>query len=254
MKPAIAFSYLALIGIKAITTLNAQNISASISKIDHTSYAGVASQFVLTDLRVDGKTFYNGSGYLFCADYEGKSLDQDGGSYPRIESSLTLGKMEDMEVWNRFNNTQDEAAARSMANWFIDNYYESSFLQPVNEANARQYAFQNVLWEIFGDGGTAEGLNFIAGNINRSKFSSTGDNSSPRLWGHMNSMLNAVKASGAERGYVSKHEIFVALDPRESHQDYLMLAGNPELMAVPEPSALLTGLMGGVLLLRRRRD
>ena len=58
--------------------------------------------------------------------------------------------------------------ALSMALWLVDNYYDSYFQHPGAEASEKQYAFQNVLWEIFGDGGTPEGLDFGTGNINRS--------------------------------------------------------------------------------------
>lgn len=246
--------FLAILCSAISSTLFAQNISATINKIDHSSYAGIASQFALTDLKVDGKTVYNGSGYLFCADYEGISLDEDGGNYPRIETNLLVGTMAEMEVWDRFTNSQDESLARANAHWFIDNYYESSFLQPVNNASARQYAFQNVLWEIFGDAGTTDGLNFSNGNIDRSKFSPGGSNSNSTLWGYMNSMLDAVRNSNIDTNYQNELEVLVALDSRSSHQDYLMLAANPSLMTVPEPSSLLLGILGSALLLRRKRN
>jgi len=244
---------LALLCSAFASSIHAQNISATINAINHPTYAGIASGFALTDLKVDGQTIYNGSGYLFCADFEGITLDEDSSVYPRVESDLDVGTLEQMEIWNRFGNAQDEPLARAMAHWYVDNYYESSFLQPVNDASARQYAFQNVIWEIFGDGGTLEGLNFSTGNINRSRFAPDGANNSPILWGHMNTMLDAVKNSGVDMNYVYTLDFRVALDARQTHQDYLMLAADPALMLVPEPSTFLLGAMGSVLLLRRRR-
>jgi len=233
--------------------LHAQSVTGTIMAIDHNSYAGVASQFRIDSLKVGGETIYNGRGYLFCADIVGKSIDEDPGSYPRTAPNLTLGTLDQMEIWNRFGNTQDEALARASAYWFIDNFYESEFINPADNASARQYAFQNVVWEIFGDAGTSNGLNFSNGNINRAKFSPSGISSNPALWGYMNTYLQAVQNSGVTSGYTSKYEVLVALDPRSSHQDYLLLAANPSLMVVPEPSSAGIAMLGGLLLLARRR-
>jgi hypothetical protein len=232
---------------------NAQTITASMTSITHNSYAGVAAQFHLTNLKAGGNEILGGEGYLFCADLVGTSLDEDSQTYPRITSNLTLGTMEQMKIWSRFSNTQDEPLARAMAHWAIDTYYESHFLSPVNNASARQYAFQNVIWEIFGDGGTTAGLNFGTGNINRSKFGPTGSSSSPTLWSYMTEMLDGVKNSGVTTSYVPKYEVLVALDSRSTHQDYLLLAASPA--SVPETSSTVLIAIGiSLTLVRRKRN
>lgn len=246
-------AYAALAAFSAGAQLMAQGVTAMIDAIDHPSYAGVASQFVLTELMVDGETIYNGSGFLFCVDYEGISLDQDSNIYPRIVDNLSVGAFEDMDVWNRFSNAQDQALAVATARWFIDNYYESYFLTSATNQDARQYAFQNVLWEILGDGGTAAGLSFTTGNINRSKFGPGGSIDSPVLWGIMTSLLDDVNASGVTSAYQPQFEVLVALDPRPDHQDYFILAANPSLMAIPEPSSAAVAALGSLLVFFRRR-
>ena len=245
---------LGLLSVVLSTGLSAQNITADLYSVPHSNYAGIASQFRLENLQVDGQSVYSGSAYLFCADLPGKSLDQDSKTYPRITNTLTVGTMDQMEIWNRYSNPQNQSLAKAQAHWLVDNYYSAYFLNPQNNTNARQYAFGNVLWEIFGDGGTADGLNFSNGNINRSKFAPGGDDNSPTLWGYMNTLVNAVNNSGINQNYVPTYEIKVALDSRAEHQDYLMLAGNPNLMTVPEPTVAGLAFIGSLLILRRRRD
>lgn len=234
---------------------HAQTITASMTAITHNSYAGVAAQFHLTNLKAGGNEILGGEGYLFCADLVGRSLDEDSQTYPRLTSNLTLGTMEQMSIWDRFNNTQDEPLARAMAHWAIDTYYESHFLNPVNNTSARQYAFQNVIWEIFGDGGTSAGLNFSTGNINRSKFGPYGSDSSPTLWSYMTSMLDGVKNSGVTTSYVPKYEVLVALDSRSTYQDYLLLAANTAPTTIPETSSTALIAVGlSMLVIRRKRN
>ena len=77
MKSVPCFNMIVVVLCSAMsTTLFGQNISATINKIDHPTYAGIASGFELSDLKVDGQTIYNGSGYLFCADFEGTTLER----------------------------------------------------------------------------------------------------------------------------------------------------------------------------------
>lgn len=244
---------LALVAASIFPHAKSQTITASMTAINHNSYAGVAAQFHLTNLKAGGQEILGGEGYLFCADLVGRSLDEDSQTYPRITSNLTLGTMEQMKIWGRFSNTQNEPLARAMAHWVIDTYYESHFINPANNASARQYAFQNVLWEIFGDGGTTNGLNYGNGNINRSKFGPYGSDSSPTLWSYMTNMLDATKASGVNAGYVPKYKVLVAIDSRSTHQDYLLLAANPSLMIVPEPSSTALIAIGLSLALTRRK-
>lgn len=233
---------------------NAQGISGILNAVNHNDYAGVASQFSLESLTVGGETIYNGSGFLFCTDYEGTSLDQDSSEYPRIENSLTIGTMDDLEVWNRYDNIESRAIAIASARWFVDNYYETSFLSPENNASARQYAFQNVLWEIYADAGSGTGdLDFLSGNFERQKFSPDGRRDSPLLWGYMNDMLDDLRDANVTSDYIPQYEVLVALDERETHQDYLLLAANPELAAVPEPSSSMLILLGSMVILTFRR-
>jgi hypothetical protein len=236
-----------------LSKANAQTVTASMTAINHNSYAGIAAQFHLTNLEAGGQQILGGEGYLFCADLVGQSLDEDSGSYPRVTSNLVLGTMDQMKIWGRFSNAQNEPLARAMAHWTIDTYYETHFLNPVNNASSRQYAFQNVLWEIFGDGGTSAGLNFSSGNINRSRFGPLGSDSSPTLWSYMTGMLDAVKASGVDASYVTKYEVLVALDSRSTYQDYLLLSADPNFMLIPEPSSSALIALGLSLSLARRK-
>ena len=232
----------------------AQTLTATLTSIPHTTYAGIDSQFRLDDLLIDGEMLYAGSAYLFCADLPGRSLDEDPGSYPRPVTTLTLGSMEDMEIWNRFSNPQDKYLALAMAYWLVDNYYDSYFLNTANNTNARQYAFGNVLWEIFGDGATSAGLNFATGNIDRSRFGPGGGSYSPNLWGYMNTLLTAVQNSGVTAAYQPTYNILVAHDSRAEYQDYLLLASDPvHMLVVPEPASALLCMPFLATLFRRRR-
>jgi hypothetical protein len=221
-------------------------------------WASIASQFKVDDARIDGVQMYDGNLYLFCGDYAGRSLDEEISSYPHYTDRLSLGTLDQMRVWSRYDTPQDEALAMSLALWFIDNHYESEYLNPVDATNARRYAFQNVIWEIFADGGTGAGLDFASGNYVRDEFAPGGSREAPVLWEHMTRLLGGVATSGVDAGYEPAHQVWSALDDREEFQDYLVLAERPELMepggVVPEPgTALLCGfaLMAGAL--RRRR-
>ncbi len=231
---------------------NSQTITASMTRITHNSYAGIASQFHLTNLKAGGNQILGGEGYLICTDLAGLSLDEDSGTYPRITANLTLGTMQDMTVWSRYSNTQNESLASATAHWVIDTYYESHFVNPVDNASARQYAFQNLLWEVFGDAGTSSGLNYGNGNINRSKFGPGGSDSSPTLWSYMSNMLDATKASGVNSNYIPKLEVLVALDSRSTHQDYLLIAAKPSL-TIPEPSSSMLIAIGLTFAFTRRK-
>lgn len=232
---------------------HSQSVTANMTSINHNSYAGIAAQFHLTNLKAGGQEILGGEGYLFCADLVGRSLDEDSQIYPRTTSSLTLGTMEQMKIWSRFSNTQNEPLARAMAHWVVDTYYESHFINATDNTSERQYAFQNVLWEVFGDAGTADGLDFGTGNINRSKFSPSGSASSPILWSYMSDMLSATKASGVDSNYIPKFELLVALDSRATNQDYLLLAANPSLMTIPESSSTALIAIGLSLAFTRRK-
>jgi hypothetical protein len=240
----------------------AQTLSGYLTPIEHPEYATIASQFRLDEARLDGHLLFGGTAYLFCGDYAGRSIDQNISSYPYFTDTLTLGSLEDMDVWDRYSTPQDEALALSQAHWFIDNFYESQFLNPVGDANTSQYAFQNVLWEIFGDGGTAAGLDFTTGNIDRSRLARGGRWEAPELWDHMNELLGAVSSSGIDASYVRENEIWAAHDGRPNYQDYLLLAMDLEDMelppdypgpAIPEPAAALLAALGSLASLRRHR-
>lgn len=251
--PRIIIAILSLAFAAISIKSEAQTVTASMTAVTHNSYAGVASQFHLTNLKADGQEILGGEAYLFCADLVGQSLDEDSQTYPRITSDLTLGTMEQMEVWSRFSNTQNEPFARATAHWFVDTYYESHFLNPASDTSARQYAFQNVLWEIFGDAGTSNDLSFYTGNINRMKFSPWGSDYNPTLWSYMTDLLGSVKNSGIDASYLPKYEVLVALDSRSTYQDYLLLAADPSLMTIPETSSSALLALGFSLALVRRR-
>lgn len=240
----------------ALLPASAQQLSGTFTAIEHTQYAGVASQFRIDNAKVDGATLYAGTVYLFCGDLPGSSLDEDISSYPVFNASLHVGTMEEMTIWDRFSNWQNESLATAQAQWVVDNFYQDYFLAPASDAHARQYAFQNVLWEVFGDGGTAAGLDFSTGNIDRSKFGPGGSKSSPLLWSYMTGMLNDLKAAGVTVDYEPEFQILAALDSRSTYQDYLLLSANPELMRtppVPEPGVAGLLLVAAGLLVRRRR-
>lgn len=229
-------------------------LTGELQPVEHLEFAGIASQFLINDARVDGETLYDSQVFIFCSDVAAKSLDEDSLSYPHAltvgNSPLAIGALEDFDVWDRYGTTQDEALAIAQVHWLVDNYYESHFLSPVaGSESLMQYAFQNAIWEIFGDGGTATGLNFSDGNIDRSRFRF----SDPDLWNEMNSLIDAVSVSGVGTSYVSTYNVLGVLDERDGYQDYLALAASPELMAVPEPNtAILLGGLAILLIVRRR--
>ncbi|MCH7225330.1 hypothetical protein [Haloferula sp. A504] len=234
----------------------AQTITGSIEAIEHPSYAGIASNFRISNARVDGETIYDGEILIFCADLDAISLDEDLSSYPHELSStnspLVLGAIENFDIWDRYSKTQDEAYAMAMLHWFVDHHYESAFL---NGDETSQYAFQNVVWEIFGDGGTANGLNFNTGNIDRSKFSPYGRKEAPELWAAMNAMLDTIENSGVDASYSPKYQLLGIEDVRPDHQDYLALAATLDPMAIPEPGVpSLLGVAGLFLACRRSRS
>ncbi len=238
---------LAAIGFSLLSS-NAQSVTGTLNAINHSSYAGVAAHFQITNLEVGGSQFFGGTGNIFCSDLAGTSLDEDSQVYPR-SVTLSYGAIEDMDIWDRYSTTQNESLAMAQVRWLIDNRYDSHFLNPGTQVHAKQYAFQNVIWEIMGDGATAAGLDFTTGNINRSKFSDTGTYGSA-LWTIMNQLINDVENSGVTEGYVATSEIYAAMDSRSNYQDYIFLAN--EVTVVPEPNTAFLGLLGLAMILRRR--
>lgn len=233
----------------------AVQLTGELQAIDHPTFAGIASHFVINDARVGGETIYDSQVFIFCSDVAASSLDEDSLSYPHTlteaNSPLSIGALDDFDIWDRYSTTQDELLAIAQIHWLVDNYYESHFLNPTpGSEDMLQYALQNVIWEIFADGGTSLGLNFRNGNVTRSQFRFT----QRALWNEMNRILNAVETSGVTADYVSTYNILGVLDEREGYQDYLALAADPVLMEIPEPDiALLAGGFGVLLILRRRR-
>lgn len=239
---------LAAIGLSALSA-NAQTVTGTLSAYNHPSYAGVAAHFRIDNLKVNGAEFFDGAGNIFCSDLAATSLDEDSQVYPR-QVSLTFGNIEDMDIWDRYSTVQNESLAVAQVRWLIDHRYDSHFLSPKDNVSARQYAFQNVIWEIMGDGGTAAGLDFRTGNINRSKFSNT-SRYGTELWSIMNQLITDVKNSGVDERYAATTKIYAAFDSRSGYQDYIFLAN--EATPVPEPSSALLGLVGLSLLFKRRR-
>ncbi|MCP5534977.1 MAG: PEP-CTERM sorting domain-containing protein [Akkermansiaceae bacterium] len=165
--------------------------------------------------------------------------------------TLQLGAIEDLDIWDRYTTTQNESLAVAQVRWMIDNRYDSYFLNPESNTSVMQYSFQNVIWEIMADGGTAAGLDFATGDIDRTIYSDTSYYGSS-LWTNMNQLLSDVKNSGVTESYVGTTRIYAALDTRAGYQDYLFLANGVD--TVPEPSGVaLLGLGGIAMLLRRRR-
>lgn len=231
-----------------LQSANAQSVTGSLNAYNHPSYAGIAAHFRIDDLEVGGSQFFGGTGNIFCSDLDGTSLDEDSQTYPR-PVTLTFGALEDMDIWDRYSTPQNESLAMAQVRWLIDNRYDSHFLNPGSDASEKQYALQNVIWEIMGDGGTAAGLDFSTGNIDRSKFSNS-RRYGTTLWTIMNDLLDDVENSGVDETYVATSEIYAALDSRSGYQDYIFLAN--EVTQVPEPNAALLGLLGLALILRRR--
>ncbi|MEM1084447.1 MAG: PEP-CTERM sorting domain-containing protein [Verrucomicrobiota bacterium] len=239
-------------------TSHAQNLTGSVTAYEHPAYAGVASHFAISNAQANGAFVFEGDVVIFCSDLPARSLDEDISSYPfaltNANSAISIGSIDDFDIWDRYTTPQDEGLAKAQAHWFIDNYYEDYFINPpASEESARQYAFQNVLWEIMADGGTAAGLDFTTGNTNRSRFSPSGSRSAPELWSHMTTLVNAINASGVDSSYEEQFQIYGALDSRDGYQDYFLLAATTEAMAVPEPSTSMLVLAAGTLLAGRRQ-
>lgn len=241
------FCVLAAISLTLLSA-NAQDITGSLNAYTHTRFASIASHFRVDDLEVGGSQFFGGTGNIFCSDLDGTSLDEDSQVYPR-PVTLGFGRLEDMDIWDRYSTPQNESLAVAQVRWLIDNRYDSHFLNPVSGVNAKQYAFQNVIWEIMGDGGTAAGLDFTTGNINRSWLNDA-DKYGASIWNTMNDLLDDVENSGVDGSYAATSEIYSAMDSRSGYQDYIFLAN--AVTTVPEPNAAIFGLVGLALILRRR--
>lgn len=241
-------------GLVAVKSLPAQTLSGYLNEYAHTSYAGTSSQFRMDQAKLDGVTYMGGTVNLFCGDLPGTSIDQDISSYPHYHTSFTIGTLNQLAIWGRFSNTQNEALAIAMMRWTVDNFYLTHFLKPSNDEHARRYAFQNVIWEVLGDGGTSAGLSFTTGNINRSKFAPGGSSYNATLWTYMSQMLTAVSSAGVTTAYQPIFRVEAALDARSSYQDYLIIPHEETFLPIPEPSvALLFGAAGLLALGRRRR-
>lgn len=235
----------------------AQTITGSLTPYSHPQYAAIDSHFLVTGAQIDGQTAYNGSMVIICTDIAAISIDEDPVTYPvTLDGSyppLTAGVADQLDVWDRYA-PRDEALATAQAMWLIDSYYVDYFTSPPGaETSARQYAFQNALWEIFGDGGTGSPLDYSSGNINRSKFAPSGGSSAPELWTHMNILIDAVNNSGVTADYDPTLEWYTALDARSGYQDYLALSLDASLMHAPEPTSGMLAVLSGALLLGRRR-
>jgi len=238
----------------------AQTITGSLTTYSHPQYAGIDAHFLITGARIDGQSVYNGSMVIICTDLAAISIDEDNLSYPTTLTGsyppLTEGVADQLDVWDRYA-PRDEALATAQAMWLIDSYYVDYFTDPpAAEISERQYAVQNAIWEIFGDGGTGSALNFSTGNIIRSKFSPTGGSPAEELWDHMNILIDAVNSSGVTAAYQPTYQWFTALDGRNGYQDYLALSLDASLMPVPEPASGTLALLSGVFLLasRKRRN
>lgn len=236
----------------------AQTLTGDLTAFDHPEYAGVASHFRISNAEAGGEGIYDGELIMFCSDLAARSLDEDISSYPyqltSANSSLSLGSLDQFDVWDRYSTSQDEALATAQLHWLVDNFYISHFLAaPSGEESLRQYAFQNVIWEIFGDGATSNGLDLTNGNIRRSKFGPSGSSSSPELWSEMNNLISAVENSGVTAAYEGRYEVFGVLDSRGGYQDYFAISAQPDTFAVPEPATGLMLIGCCALLLRRRR-
>ena len=171
------------------------------------------------------------------------------GSYPPLSEGVT----DQLDVWSR-HAPRDKALATAQAMWLIDSFYQSYFADPpADQISERRYAFQNAIWEIFGDGGSGSDLDLTAGYINRSKFAPGGISGAPELWSHMNLLIDAVNASEVTAAYQPTYRVITALDARPGYQDYLGLSLPPSLMLVPEPASGSLILLSGTLLLGHRR-
>ena len=239
----------ALVLVPALLPVGAQTLQGDLSPYDHPEYAGIASHFQIANATVDGQTAFNGTAIILCSDFQGTSLDEDPDPYSS-PVSLGFAGLDDMDVWNRYSAPQNEGLVKAQVGWLVDNYYQSHFLSPVNDASARQYAFQNVIWEVFYDGGTAEGLNWSTGRLDRDKFADTGQYG-PELWSYMNQLLDAVDTSGVTASYQSTLPIYSALDSRSGYQDYVLLTADIGYSNIPEPGTALLALLGLPFVLRR---
>lgn len=252
---ATARHYCALLGPLLLTLLaspaQAQSLQGDLSPYDHPAYAGIASHFLLGNATVDGQTIFNGTAVMLCSDYLSKSLDEDPDPYSS-PISIGFGTMEEMDVWDRFTASQDEGLVLAQVRWVADNYYEDYFLNPVGAINAKQYAFQNVIWEIFYDGGTAAGLDWSTGRLDRDKFANTATYGT-ELWSYMNELLDAVENSGVTSAYQGSIPIYATLDTRPGYQDYILITSDLAYPNIPEPGTALLSLLGTALLFRRRR-
>jgi len=232
-----------------------QVITGDLTPIEHPAYAGIASHFDIEDFAASGVSMFGGEVVIFCTDLAARSLDEDQLGFPysltQANSMLSVGSPDQLDVWGRYSTPQDEAQALGMAMWLIDNFYYDYFVDPSSDASARQYAFQNTLWEIFGDGGTAAGLDFSTGNIIRSRFGPGGSTENPLLWGYMTNLLDAVANAPVGEGYTPSSEVQIALDSRTGYQDYLMVDASP--VPVPEPGVWMLGLMAAIFGVARRR-
>lgn len=237
--------------------LNAQTITGDLDAFQHPSYASFASHFSISDFAAGGVSMFGGEVVIFCSDVDARSPDEDALTYPytltNANSDFSLGTLQQLDVWNTHANPQDEALAIAMALWLVDTHYADYFVAPVADAQERQYAFQNAIWEIFGDGGTSTGLSYSTGNVTRTRFAPGGPNDSPLLWGYMNTLITEVTAavnnSTLDSTYVATNDVRAALDSRPFYQDYLLVAAAP----VPEPATALLILLATLPLARRRR-
>lgn len=238
--------------------LTAQTLTGGLEPVRYPSYAGIASHFMLSDARAAGETIYDGELRIFSSNLSAKSIDEQERVWYPYEltadgSPLRLGSLDTLGVWDQYLIPQDIGLAQAQVHWFVDQHYESAYL---NGDETSQYAFQNVLWELYGDGGTDNGLSFWTGNIIRSKFSSSGFASAPELWDEMNLLLESVENAGVTSEYVPVYQILAVHDIRSGFSDYIGLASTPEMMnAVPEPRvAILFGCAALLLLSRRGRN
>jgi len=235
--------------------LTGQVITGELTPIEHPAYTQVASHFGIADFAAEGISMFGGEVVIFCSDYAARSLDEDGFAFPYAltpaNSMLSVGTPNDLDIWGRYPTPQNEAQALGMAMWLIDHYYYDYFVAPTSDVSARQYAFQNTLWEIFGDGGTAAGLDYSTGDIIRSRFAPGGATEELTVWAYMTTLLNAVKDANVDGSYVPATQVQIALDSRPGYQDYLLLDASP--VHAPEPGILMLGMVSALIGIARRR-
>lgn len=141
----------------------------------------------------------------------------------------------------------DTSLALAQMSWVVDHYWDAAVKEFGTNSFVARDALQIVLWELQWDGGSPTGLDLKTGDYTMTK-------SWPTITAEANAILSSLAAAKVDSSYTLTNyqgQILQpsATNPYVDNQNFYSFTP----VTVPEPaSAVLVGMSGAALMLRRR--